>query len=105
MSATDRSEERRVGTECRVRESAPGEVVIATAAGAVGGGALGSLEPNSAALKVWVASSSTLTVLSAPAGGSFRQMTSVCDSSSDVCASELPLAVVPSSCTWKVKVA
>src|SRR5437588_673252 len=75
MSATDTNWPAVTATALLVNEPAPGVVVISTAARALGGVSLGSLKPNSAALKVWVASSSTVTVLSAPAGASLTGLT------------------------------
>ena len=84
------------------RVPAPGSPLIFTFSSALAGESLGSVKPKSAAVKVYTASSSTVTVLLAPTGASLTVVTLTVIVRGVVSRSTPLLAVPPSSCTWNV---
>ena len=92
-------------TPLSVRLPAPGRVVIFTASSALAGLSLASLKPKSAVANVYAVSSSVVTVLLAPDGASLTAVTLTVIVLAVGSRSTPPLAVPPSSCTWKVKLA
>src|SRR3984893_15423584 len=88
-----------------VPEAEVGIVVISTAAKLLAGLSLGSVKPKLAAAKVKAVSSLVVTVLLVPAGASFTEVTLMVMVFGDWSRLTPPLAVSPSSCTWKVKLA
>ncbi len=105
MSATGIDCPALTGTAERVRLPAPGSVVMVTARSAFGGESFGSVKPKSAVAKTWGTSSLVATVLSVPDGASLTAATSMVMVFGVGSRSTPPLAVPPSSCTWKVKLA
>ena len=87
------------------RVPAPGMVLILTAVSALAGLSLGSVKPKSALANVYAVSSSVVTVLLVPAGASLTAVTFTVIVLGVGSRSTPPLAVPPSSCTWKVKAA
>ena len=80
--------------------------MIFTAASAFAGASFGSLKPKSRRGEACSAlSSSVVTVLFAPAGASFTEVTLTVIVFADGSRSTPPFAVPPSSCTWNVKLA
>ncbi len=92
-------------TATPLRRSVPAVamLVIVTAERLLTGASFGSVKPKLAAVKVNVAPSVTVTVLSVPAGASLTEVTSMVMVFADWSRSTPPLAVPPLSCTWKVK--
>src|SRR5436190_1366066 len=86
-----------------VPDAAVGIVVISTANSVFAGLSFGSVKPNSSAVKVWAVPSLVVMVLSVPTGASFTLVTLIVIVLADWSVSTPPLAVPPSSCTWKVK--
>ena len=82
-----------------------GSVVILIASRALAGVSNGSVKPKSAAANVTAVSSRVVIVLSAPAGASLTAVTLNVMVLGDWSRSTPPLAVPPSSRTWKVKAA
>src|SRR5262245_44063638 len=82
-----------------------GGLVIITASKAFGGESAGSLNAKSFAENVYAAFSLVLTVLSALSGGSFTGVTLIVSVLEKKLRSKPLLAVPPSSCTLKVKLA
>jgi hypothetical protein len=88
-----------------VRLPAAGRVEIFTAARRLAAASFGSVKPKSAAENVYEKSSSTVTVVFAPAGASLTEVTFTAIVLADGSRSTPPFAVPPSSRTWKVKLA
>src|SRR5919204_521255 len=86
-------------------DPAAGSVEIFTAARLLAGVAFGSLKPKSAVVNWYAVSSFVVTVLSAPDGASFTDVTSIVIVFADGSRSTPLYDVPPSSCTWKVKLA
>src|SRR5262245_60143266 len=77
---------------------------ICTARKAFGGVSFGSVNPKSVVPNVYTASSSRLTVLGVPGGGSFTFVTLIVTVFGERSVSPPKLAVPPSSFTWNVNV-
>ena len=107
MLATDTNWPALTATPESVRLPAPGSAVILTALSAFAPAALpasaGSVKPKSAAVKVYAASSSVVTVLFVPTGASLTDVTFTVIVRGVASRSTPPFATPPSSCTWKVK--
>ena len=76
---------------------------MTTEARALAGGSCGSVKPKLVALKVWLVSSSIENELSGPSGASLTEVTSNVSVLASGSVLTPPLAVPPSSRTWKVK--
>ena len=84
---------------------APGSVVIRTAWSWLAGLSWGSVKPKSARTNVYGASSNVVTVVGVPTGASLTAVTFTVSARGMGSRFTPPLAVPPSSCTWKVKLA
>ena len=88
-----------------VRLPAAGSVVITTDWSALAGVSVGSVKPKIGGRQARAASSSVVTVVLVPAGASLTAVTLRVTVFALGSRSTPPLAVPPSSCTWKVKLA
>ena len=105
MFATETNWPTVTATPESVKLPAPGKAVILMLSSTLTGESLGSVKPKSAAVKVYAVSSSVVTVLLVPIGASFTDVTFTVIVRAEVSRSTPPLAVPPSSCTWKVNAA
>src|SRR3954452_5220780 len=103
MSATGTTWSAVTATPSRVSEPAPGSVLTLTAASALAGESLTSENPKSSAPNTCEESSSTETVPSAPAGASLTLTTFTVIVFAVGSRFLPPLAIPPSSLTWKSK--
>src|SRR3954462_11849873 len=103
MSATDTKSPATNSVPSSANEPATGEEAITTPANKFAGSSLESVNPTSAAANVFEPSSGMVTVLSAPAGASFTDVTFTRSVFADGSVSTPPSAVPPSSRTWNVQ--